>query len=127
MRKNSSLLLAVLLASPLAARADKPRPAKPPAPATAPSAPAAGANDVDDADDSDAADVADEDNPFAKLEFKAGPQKIAMGNELTLDLPAGFAFLDKTEAAKFIALTKNVTGPSTLGVIIKADGNWWVE
>src|SRR5205814_10399423 len=71
----------------------------------------------------------DADDPFAKLNLqpRPGPAKVPLGENLTLDLPAGYVFLDKGDAHKFATALKNVPDQSLVGTILKAGADWFVE
>src|SRR6185369_10611326 len=55
-----------------------------------------------------------------------GPSHVALGHELSLDLPEGFYFLAKKEADEMMRRSGNQDAPSLLGVVLKPDSSWLV-
>ena len=55
-----------------------------------------------------------------------GPSRVALGHELTLDLPDGFFFLAKKDADEMMRRSGNQDDPSLLGVVLKPDSSWLV-
>lgn len=56
---------------------------------------------------------------------KRGPDKIALNNQASLQLPAGYAFVPHDAAAKLLALWGNQSGDDLLGLILPTDGSDW--
>ena len=55
-----------------------------------------------------------------------GPSRVALGHELTLDLPDGFFYLEKKDADEMMRRFGNQDDPSLLGVVLKPDSSWIV-
>ncbi|HYQ45678.1 MAG TPA: DUF2167 domain-containing protein [Polyangiaceae bacterium] len=55
-----------------------------------------------------------------------GPSHVALGHELSLDLPEGFYFLAKKDADEMMRRFGNQDDPSLLGVVLKPDSSWIV-
>jgi uncharacterized membrane-anchored protein len=55
-----------------------------------------------------------------------GPSHVALGHDLSLDLPEGFYFLAKKEADEMMRRSGNQDDPSLLGVVLKPDSSWVV-
>jgi uncharacterized membrane-anchored protein len=117
MRNSTSMTLAVvavLAASAPAQAKAKPQPRHKPAP---------GAQETP-------APAADE-QPAAQAERKGprpllGPQKIELGDDLVLDLPADMAFFEHAGAKEIMEASGNVVGDDLRGLVVKRDSKWWV-
>ncbi|HKO49391.1 MAG TPA: DUF2167 domain-containing protein [Polyangiaceae bacterium] len=55
-----------------------------------------------------------------------GPKRVALGHELSLDLPEGFFFLEKKDADEMMRRSGNQDDPSLLGVVLKPEESWLV-
>jgi uncharacterized membrane-anchored protein len=70
------------------------------------------------------------DSPTETLNWQPGPARIALGHELTLELPADHVFLAARDAKKMLAKSGNFMGDAFLGMVIsKTDRElppWWV-
>src|SRR5438876_570470 len=62
-----------------------------------------------------------EPQPLTPLE---GPRKIDAGHDLTIDLPAGYLFLDAAQARKFMERLGNLHNDDLLGVLTQRDATW---
>lgn len=82
-------------------------------PAPAASAPAWGAEEADAGDQ-------------PRYHPVEGPSHVALGHELSLDLPQGFYFLAKKDADEMMRRFGNQDDPSLLGVVLKPDSSWIV-
>jgi uncharacterized membrane-anchored protein len=54
----------------------------------------------------------------------SGPRKVAMGHDLSLDLPAEHVFLAKEDAKRLLESMGNVGGDDIVGVAAPAEGSW---
>lgn len=102
---GGSIALAAWLGGASSARADEPAPAA--------SAPEWGADEAEAGDQ-------------PRYHPVQGPSHVALGHELSLDLPEGFYFLAKKEADEMMRRFGNQDDPSLLGVILRPDSSWIV-
>jgi len=70
-------------------------------------------------DDADAGD-------HPKYHPVEGPNHVSLGHELSLELPAGFYFLEKKEADEMMRRFGNQDDSSLLGIVLKPDSSWIV-
>ena len=63
---------------------------------------------------------------FAALNWQDGPTKGNLGGIATIDVPAGFRFLGKGDAGKFMELNENPSDGSELGLLLSVKGSWFV-
>jgi uncharacterized membrane-anchored protein len=64
-----------------------------------------------------------DDKPFKPA---MGPQKIELGHDLVLDLPADYLFLDAPQAKRLMEKNGNLWNDNLLGVVAKREANWLV-
>ncbi|MEO6952998.1 MAG: DUF2167 domain-containing protein [Polyangia bacterium] len=68
--------------------------------------------------------------PKSELKMHDGPEKIALGHKITLDLPEPFVFIDAANAKPLLAKGGNFMGDNFLGMVFpKAEGpaGWWLS
>jgi uncharacterized membrane-anchored protein len=57
----------------------------------------------------------------APFRWQLGPSKLTLGHELTLDLPRGYVFLEREQAAKLLEKNGNFYNQNLLGIVASAD------
>lgn len=67
---------------------------------------------------------ADGSNPIASLAWQIGPSQASIGDNASIKIPDGFAFLGATEAKKFMELTQNIPGREEY-VLAPTSLNWF--
>jgi uncharacterized membrane-anchored protein len=55
-----------------------------------------------------------------------GPQQVDAGHDVTIDLPAGYLFLDAEQAKRFMEKLGNLRNDGLLGVIAQPDSSWLI-
>lgn len=64
-----------------------------------------------------------------EIHWQPGPAKIALGHNITLDLPAEDVYLNPTDAKKLLEKSGNFMDNDFIGMVIPKDENarWWVS
>jgi uncharacterized membrane-anchored protein len=86
-------------------------------------APAASAAEWGADEDEDKADAGGEQPRYHPVH---GPSRVALGHELTVDLPDGFFLLEKKDADEMMRRFGNQEDSSLLAVVLKPDSSWIV-
>jgi uncharacterized membrane-anchored protein len=61
-----------------------------------------------------------------RMPWREGPEKIALGHALTLELPDGFGFLPREPAVRLMERSGNLHNEALLGVVAQGGGSWLV-
>lgn len=67
----------------------------------------------------------EDENPFADLNWKEGPTTARVGFVANQEVGAGCAFLEGSDARKFLELNKNPSSPDDVGILLSE--NWWAS
>lgn len=73
-----------------------------------------------------AAQPQDAPSPFDALDWQVGPHQGKLGGVASVAVPAGYRFLGKGSAGKFMELLQNPSDGSELGVLVPTEGSWFV-
>jgi len=65
-----------------------------------------------------------QDNPFAKLPWKIGPTIVQLGSHASLEIPAGYAFLDPNGTRALNILNQNPSGNADEYTLAVQSGDW---
>ena len=77
--------------------------------------------------DSQGSEAAGEESPPVVFNWKPGPRQVELGHELTLELPAGYVFLEKAEAVKLMEMNGSFYNDNLLSVVASQDeSSSWV-
>jgi uncharacterized membrane-anchored protein len=60
------------------------------------------------------------------IDWKTGPCKGDLAGVATIEVPAGYKFVQTKDTGKFLELTQNLPNPNVAGVLLPADERWFV-